>query len=74
MNFSICFYFKFKIKCEKLEFKLVNESLILNEVFEAKVVNIVANKQLKFEQKIMGYTLKNKDFIIPSLQIEVKIE
>jgi hypothetical protein len=34
----------------------------MKEAFEGKVMNITANKQLKFEQKVIGYTLKNEDF------------
>lgn len=39
----------------------------MKEPFEGKVVNIVANKQLKFEQKIVGYKVKNENFKIPYL-------
>jgi hypothetical protein len=39
----------------------------MKEDFEGKVMNVTANKQLKFEQKVIGYTLKNEDFQIPYL-------
>lgn len=48
VNFTISFYFKFKVECENFKIKLINGSLNTIEVVDTSLENILANKQMKF--------------------------